>query len=100
MNNVIIKHFELEHRGMNIGTQDGGIYQSQTDGSCQDITISYCYLHDFGQVPVLTRFTKNWLFEYNYVCRNTSSAEAHSEAWSDYASDDMIVRYNIWADIE
>jgi len=96
--NITISHFNLEHRGLDTETGDDGIYQA--DSTVQNITIDHCYLHDFGRVPLLTRFTDNWLFEYNYVARNSSSPAQHAEAWSDQGSDDMIVRYNMWADIE
>jgi hypothetical protein len=40
-----------------------------------------------------------WVIEYNYICRNYDDPASHGAPFADRGSDDMIVRYNIWADI-
>jgi hypothetical protein len=57
-------------------------------------------LHVFGRAPILSRYENNWLIEKCYIALNSSTAQQHSEAWSDIGSTSMTVRNNIFADIE
>ncbi|MHB9029535.1 MAG: hypothetical protein ACYC9O_12265, partial [Candidatus Latescibacterota bacterium] len=96
------RYIEIEHRGMDTGTDDDAaifVNSSETEG-CTDVLFSHCYIHDVGWVHMLTRCCKNWTVEYCYFARNQSDPEQHSCSWSDQLSNDMIVRYNTWADCE
>jgi hypothetical protein len=94
---ITVQHLELEHRGLYTETADDGVYALGTGGF---FTMRNCYLHNFGRVPILTRFLNNWVIEKNYITLNSSTPVQHSEAWSDIGSTTMTVRNNIFADIE
>jgi hypothetical protein len=96
VSNIIIKHCELEHRGLNTGTADDGVYGFNAG----HITISHCYLHDFGRVPFLWRNWNHVTIEYCYIARNTSTPAQHAEGLSDSGSDNVIIRHNIWSEIQ
>ncbi|MGH7453453.1 MAG: right-handed parallel beta-helix repeat-containing protein, partial [bacterium] len=96
VSNIIIKHCELEHRGLNTGTSDDGLYGF----NASNITLSHCYMHDFGRVPFLWRNWNNVTIEYCYIARNTSTPAQHAEGLSDSGSDNVIIRYNIWSEIQ
>ncbi|MFZ7131887.1 MAG: hypothetical protein ACOWWR_05975 [Eubacteriales bacterium] len=106
--NISISHTEIVHRGRYTGDMDDGIYTiamnkdgtksiNQVEGS-KNVTISYCYLHDFGRFPIQTHSCSNWIVEYTCIARNSSNAEQHSEGWQDFGSDDIIARYNLFID--
>jgi hypothetical protein len=112
---LTLEHIELAHMGVDDGGTgnpnvgwSSGILQHWQDGplnsglGSSDITVRYCYLHDFpyGAWPICTCEASHWLFEYNHVARNSSSAAQHCEGWQDFGSDDMVARYNWWEDIE
>ncbi len=101
---VSLLHAEIEHRGRDQETDDDLIYAAyfgpEGPRAASDVLISYCYLHDCSRNPVLTLKCDNWTFEYNYVTRNCSSDAVHSEGWQDFGSNNVIIRYNIWEDIE
>ena len=105
------QHLELQHRGIDNEQADDGLYSgSSTDSTMHDedlknsgpqnVTISHCYFHDFGRNPLLVSRGRYWLVEKNLFARNSSSAAIHSEGWQDFYSNDMVVRNNIWNDIE
>ena len=99
--NIVIKHIEMEHRGLFMDTSDDGIYvNADLNGGPEDVNISYCYLHDCSRTLLLTRNVNNWLFEYNYVARNSSTAAVHGGGWAPGGCDNMVVRYNLFEDIE
>ena len=98
-------YIEFSLRGIDLEAADGGVYVHTPTAGTDDsgpngVTISHCYFHDSAQVFLLTQFCGDWTFEYNYLQRNSSSAAFHAEAWADYSSDRMIVRYNTFRDIE
>ncbi len=107
-------YLDFSHIELYGGGQDGelainGIYhQSQTGNPINtkfgpaNVTISYCYLHEFGVAswPINTYQCTNWLYEYNYMTKNTSTELSHSEGWQDKGSDDMVVRFNRFDEIE
>jgi len=95
-NHVIVKYFEMEHRGVSQGTSDDFIYVIG-DGVATNFTIQYCYMHDVSRVFFLTRQADNWTVEYCYFARNGDPVE-HCELWSDDGSDNIIFRYNFCED--
>jgi hypothetical protein len=106
---ITIQHVELYGGGQGSATAINGIYGQSQEGNPVDtkfgpgyITVKYCYLHEFGVAawPINTYQAHDWLFEYNYVWRNTSTEESHGEGWQDKGSDHMVVRYNRFDEIE
>jgi hypothetical protein len=95
--NIIIRYTEMEHRGRNTETSDDIIYGASGP---HHITIQYCYLHDCGRAPILLRATSDFIIEYNWISRNSSSAVNHSCGLSDGYSNNVTIRFNIWEDIE
>jgi hypothetical protein len=85
----------LAHRGQYETADDGihGLY-------AKNITVSHCYLHDFGRAPILMRAWHNAVIEHCYIARNSSSPANHSAGLSDSGSDSIIIRHNVWKDIE
>jgi hypothetical protein len=71
------------------------------DGGPENVTIDHCYSHDCDYIHIITGGSENWVVEHNYFHWNYAlDGYMHSEFWSDYGSDNMILRYNeIW-DIE
>jgi hypothetical protein len=99
--NITIRYTEMEHRGRNTETFDDGFYGLDWGkGGPQNITIQYNYLHDFGRAPFLLRSWSNVFIEHNYIARNSSSPTVHSEGISDAGSDNVVVRHNVWKDID
>jgi hypothetical protein len=96
VSDIILKHCELEHRGLNTGTADDGVYGFNVS----NFTISHCYLHDFGRVPFLWRSWNNVTIEYCYIARNTSTPAQHAEGLSDSGSDNVLIRHSIWNEIQ
>ena len=72
---------------------------SKAHGS-RNITIRYCYMHDSERSILFGMYGRDWLFEYNFITRNASSATSHGSGFADRGTDNMIIRYNRWADIE
>lgn len=101
-NYITISHTEIEHRGLDNEESDDGVYMitSGHDIGSQYVQIDHCYFHDFGRMPLCVKNARYWIFEYNYVARNSSSAAQHSEGWQDFGSDDIIICHNIFEDIE
>lgn len=109
---ITLAHIELAQRGIDMDApNECGIYQSLQSSNPRNgdpgegssfITVRYCYLHDFGYggFPIFTFESSNWLFEYNYVSRNSSSDAYHSEGWQDFGSDHMTIRHNFWDSIQ
>lgn len=94
---IIIKHVDMHHAGA-FGDYGHDIIYSL---GAQFITVSHCYLHDCGRVPILLRGTSDCIFEYLYVTRNESNANEHSEGISAYnGTERNIVRFCTWDDIE
>jgi len=87
---------ELVHRGRNTETSDDGLYGFYA----RNVTLSYCYLHDLGRVPILMREWNGMTVEYCYIARNSSSPVNHAEGVSDSGSDNVVIRNNVWKDIE
>jgi len=68
----------------------------------RNITISYNYIHDLLR-PLQTSLCQDWVIEYNYIARNdvpASNQPNQGTALHDFASDYMIIRYNIFEDID
>ena len=109
---INLSHIEFEHRGRSTGKLDDVIYNTIYDVDFTDVSqpgekkgpgyinIRYCYVHDAGRLLINTVYAHDWLVEYSYFARNTSTTAVHSEAWQDYGSDDITIRYNIFQDIE
>jgi hypothetical protein len=66
----------------------------------KNFTLEYCYLHDTSRVFILSQNWEDILVQYCYFARNRSTSNKHAEAWSDRNGKRIIVRFNIWEDIE
>ena len=95
--NVTIRYLEIIGLGLDNTTHDRGIYAVWF---IPNVTVQYCYLHDFGGPPIMTGFCSDWLFEYSVIARNSSDPAEHAEGWAGTADSNFIIRYNIWEDIE
>jgi hypothetical protein len=97
------RYIEIAQQGLDTETADDGIYVNlSTDdgGKCTDVLVSHCYIHDAGRVHMLLTKCSNWIVEYTYCARNSSSSEQHSESVVSWGNDNMTFRYCTFADIE
>jgi hypothetical protein len=109
---ITLAHLELEGVGQTgVSLNSNGIHQGSqatndalmnTNWGPTDITIRYCYLHDFGegQMAIQSNEASNYVVEYNHIARNRSTTVNHNEGWQDFGSDHMVVRYNFWESIQ
>ena len=99
VSDVSFSHIEMYYATSEVGDEDAAdhIYSVYV---VTNFTLAYCYLHDTSRTFLLTRYWQNILVEYNYFARNRSTAGKHSEGWSDNGSDTVIIRFNVWEDIE
>ena len=93
---VTISHTNLHFPNRLTATGDA-IYGNTP---CQNITVSYCYIHDIGRCPLLMRFWNNLLLEHCWIARNHSTPEQHAEGISTHGGGGHIIRYCTWEDIE
>ncbi|MBN2040391.1 MAG: hypothetical protein JW864_10135 [Spirochaetes bacterium] len=101
--NLVFRHIDFEHIGIDMEYPGGRIFSfyspdSLTDGY-KNIVISNCYLHDCSSMMISSVYTTNVLVEYCYFARNNSNAEYHGEAWQDYGSANIVIRYNKFEDV-
>ncbi len=97
LHSITLKYIEIQGHGLDNSVYDDGIYAPNRG---DHITVSHCYLHDFGRAPFITGELTSFLLEYCYIARNSNSAAVHSEGLADSNSDSVTIRYNVWADIE
>jgi len=94
--NITITRIELEGNGLGTGSRNRGILIILAN----NITVSYSYIHLVTTVPFLTGTVDTLTIEYNWVASNDSTPTFHGEAIADQDSDNVIVRYNVFEDIE
>jgi len=99
---VTIKYVELEHRGRYKATSDDIFYAQYSGASSrpEHITIQYCYIHNCSRCHFLWRNVGYWTIEYCFISENDSTAAVHGQAISDGDSDYIVLRYNIWRNID
>ena len=68
--------------------------------NCSQIVFSHCYIHHMFGCPFLWRNNTSIIVEYCFLANNRNTAAFHSEGISDDGSDNVIIRYNKWCDIE
>ena len=96
--NITLAHIDMEHDGRHTHDGNADIFYAIT--ASEDVTISYCYLHDVARCHLLTTNTDGLTIEYSKIARNGSGGdEIHREAWSAQLDDNVTVRYNIFEDI-
>lgn len=97
--NVTLRYVEVQGSGNRNDTiHDRGV---QIFGGSDNITISFCHIHDVGEVPILIRRSSNTTIEYSWIARNQSSPTFHSEAISVSSQiNNFTVRYDYFEDIE
>ena len=103
--NVRISHTEMEHCGeSNEYNQDILYVAWSDDGGSDNLTISYCYLHDVNRQPVHLNWSQNFVFEHNYIEDHYNADEIgiHSSGFAanNCGNANMTLRYNIFEDIE
>ena len=105
--NIVLRHLEIDGNdvfgvsGIAVGMQGSNTLEAGLGP--RNVSISFCYLHDFGAstFPMATNECQNWSFEYNYMARNTVVEGVYnSEGWQDFGSDHVVVRFNKFEDIE
>ncbi|MBN2040392.1 MAG: hypothetical protein JW864_10140 [Spirochaetes bacterium] len=101
--NLDFRHIDFEHIGTDLNYPGGRIFsfyfpKSKADGY-KNIIISHCYLHDCSNMMISSAYVSNMLVEYCYFARNNSNKKYHGEAWQDYGSSNMVIRYNKFVDI-
>jgi len=98
---IVLKHVDIG--GVSVDDRACfGLYQmamTEEGMGSRYIHISHCYVHDTKRTPFFAMYGQYWVIEYNYICRNYDDPASHGAPFADRGSDDMIVRYNIWADI-
>jgi len=98
--NTIIRYVEVHGSGDQTDTyNDDGLVTPITGGS-SNLTVEYCWFHDFGSVPFALRFADNALVQHCVIERNDSSPDFHSEGFVLAQSSGITVRYNLISDIE
>jgi len=96
--NITLTHLDMEHNGRDTHNGNEDIVYALT--ASEDVTISYCYLHDVARCHLLTTSTNRFTIEYSKIARNGSGGDdIHREAWSAQLDDNVVVRYNIFEDI-
>ena len=95
--NITFIHIDMEHNGRFTAQHEDGIYTGNSVS--ENITVSYCYLHDICRCHILTRNANGFILEYSKLARNGYGDEIHNEAWSGGVEDNVIVRYCVFEDI-
>jgi len=94
---ITLRYVDVENGGT---TGPDGRCFHLTTGTPQNITISYCYIHDVNGVHFRTVNAHNLLVEHSYIARNESDPIMHAEMIADNNSDNVTFRHNIFEDIE
>lgn len=94
---IKILHVDVGYPSRDLEPSADGIYGNTP---VSHIVIAHCYIHDTPRCPLLMRYWRDLLFEYNWVARNKCTPEIHSEGVSTHGGGDFIFRYNTWEDIE
>lgn len=97
VSNITIRYTEVQGEGIN-GTNNIREFYS-IDGA-SNVTISYSYIHDTSCTPIVSSEINGFTLEYSTIARNDSDPVCHSEGIADQGSDNVIVRYNVFEDIE
>jgi hypothetical protein len=97
--NITLRFVEIEGTGrQDDAVNDRGI---QVSLNSSGFTVSYCWLHDFDETPLMMHRVSNILVEHSVIERNDSSPAAHSEGVvASEGCNNFTFRYNIMSDIE
>jgi hypothetical protein len=88
----------MEHNGRDTHNGNEDIFYAL--GTSDNVTISYCYLHDVARCHLLTRNTDAFIIEYSKIARNGAGGDSiHREAWSASVDDNVTIRHSIFEDI-
>jgi hypothetical protein len=71
-----------------------------TAASTGPVTFTHCWLHDVFGCPFLWRTANGVTIEHCVIERNKSTSALHAEGISDDESDNVIIRYSEWYEIE
>jgi len=97
---VILRHVEIYHDDpCSLGdvAQDG----VRATGTPDNITIQYCYIHDWKRNCIIGAGADNWLIEHCYLADSHSSASYHGQGiyMGLSTADNWTIRYNTFKDI-
>jgi len=62
--------------------------------------IQYCFIHDVGECTLKLRNTVGTTVEFSFISRNDSSPSFHAEGVASSFSQNLVIRCNIFEDIE
>lgn len=96
VHDITLRHTELHFSSRALSGGDA-IYGNTP---AKNIIIAACSIHDIPRCPFLMRNWRNVLLEQNWIARNKSTPEIHSEGISTHGGGDFIIRNNVWEDIE
>ena len=102
--NIIIEHTEFEHLGREYNSQGSNaraIYQYGY--GFDNATISNNYFHDFPASIIQTGNSTNLTLENNFFDTNgayVNGSSVQAYGFGDYCSNDVVIRNNIFKDIE
>lgn len=108
ISHVTIRYVEVRGYGYDDTTSSStstAIYGApgnpRTGGSISNISIQYCYFHDWGRAgcPILSRQWTNVTLEYSYFAVTHYFADKHTAAWSDGGTNNLTIRYNTFLNI-
>ena len=95
--NITVRYVEIQGMGLDNANHD---VAAKGVWGINNLTFSYCYFHDFGNCVFMTDHNSGWVIEYGVYARNSSDATYHAEGLAAQGDDNVIIRYNIWEDIE
>ena len=95
--NIVIKNVEINGTGL-----DSSIHDVAIKGvwGINNLLVSKCYFHDFGNCVFITDHNSGWTLEYSVFARNSSDSVYHAEGLAGQGDSNLTIRYCIWEDIE
>lgn len=97
---IILRHVEMYHPdpcGSGDVAQDG----IRATGAPDNVTVAYCYIHDWKRNCIIAVGADNWMIEHSYLAASHSTSENHGQAiyMGFNAADGWTIRYNTFRDI-
>jgi hypothetical protein len=95
---ITVKYIEITSDSMDGGTCKAGIDLKY--GSNLGLLFSYNHIHTLRGGFIWIGGSDGAIIEYNYLSKNGSDASCHGNGIADTASDNLTIRYNVFADTE
>jgi len=81
--NMTITHVDMEHNGINTGLPHDCFLASTTnDGGSDNVTLSYCYMHNVNRTMMHVSHVTNMLIEHNFFEYRHDDTGIHGEGIS------------------